>query len=82
MFGLGWYKILTVFKHSISAIHGDLVVSFVSVFDAEIVDVEVAVDVWEDEFLFDDFPDDSSHLVTLDLDDRAGFDFVLHDLRS
>ena len=58
-------------------VDGDLVVGRVAVLDAEVVVVEVDVEVRVDQPVLDELPDDPGHLVAVDLDDR-----VLHlDLR-
>lgn len=60
---------LSVFQHSFGAIDGDLIISFISVFDTEIVNVQIAINVRENEFFLDNFPNDSGHLITLNFDD-------------
>jgi hypothetical protein len=39
------------------------------VFDAEIVVFEVDVEIWKDQLILDEAPDDPRHLVTIELDD-------------
>jgi hypothetical protein len=54
---------------SLSGIEGDLVVCLITVFEAEIVVLEVDIEVWVDELVLDVLPDDAGHLVAIELDD-------------
>jgi hypothetical protein len=54
-----------------SAVDGDLVVGGVAVLDAEVVVVELDVEVREDQLVLDELPDDARHLVAVHLDDRV-----------
>ena len=49
----------------------DLVVGGVAVLDAEVVVVEVDVEVRQDQLVLDELPDDAGHLVAVHLDDRG-----------
>lgn len=60
-----------VFLDSLGSIDGDLVVSLVTVGKAEIVVFEVNVEVWVDELVLDVLPDDSGHLIAIELDNRV-----------
>src|SRR5690606_26830206 len=55
----------------VGGVDGDLVVGVVTVLDAEVVVLEVDVEVWVDERVFDPLPDDAGHLVAVEFDDRA-----------
>src|SRR4029077_15991083 len=55
---------------------GDLVVRLIAVLDAEVVVVQVHVEVGQDELLLDHLPDDSSHLIAVEFYDGA-FDLDL-----
>ena len=49
----------------------DLVVGLVALLDAEVVVLEVHIEVRVDEGVFDGLPDDARHLVAVEFDDRA-----------
>ncbi len=53
-------------------VDGDLVVGFVAFLDAEIVIFEFDVEIGQDQFLFDEIPDNAGHLIAIELDDRIG----------
>ena len=65
-----------VLLDGVRRIDRDLVVGGVAVLDAEVVVVEIDVEVREDQQVLDEFPDDASHLVTIEIYDRT-FDFDL-----
>ena len=65
-----------VLLDGVGGVDGDLVVGVVAVLDAEVVVVQVDVEVREDQRVLDELPDDASHLVTIEVYDRA-FDFDL-----
>ena len=50
---------------------GDLVVGGVAVLDAEVVVLQVDVEVRQDQLVLDELPDDPGHLVAVELDDRV-----------
>ena len=50
-------------------VDGDLVVGLVAVLDAEIVIVQLDIEIGKDQFILDELPDDARHLVAVDLDD-------------
>ena len=50
-------------------INGDLVISRVTVLHAKVVVLKLDVEVREDEALFNELPDDASHLVAVEFDD-------------
>ena len=50
---------------------GDAVVGGVAALDAEVVVLELHVEVGQDQLLFDERPDDAGHLVAVELDDRV-----------
>ena len=52
-------------------VDGDLVVGRVAVLDAEVVVLQVDVEVREDQLVLDELPDDPRHLVAVELDDRV-----------
>ena len=70
-----------VLLDGVGGVDGDLVVGLVAVLDAEVVVVQVDVEVRQDQHLFDHLPDDASHLVTIEVYDRA-FDFDLGHVES
>jgi hypothetical protein len=55
----------------VGGVDGDLVVGLVAVLDAEVVVLEVDVEVRVDQLVLDELPDDPGHLVTVELDDGA-----------
>ena len=52
-------------------VDGDLVVGAVALLDAEVVVLQVDVEVGQDQLLLDEVPDDPGHLVAVELDDRV-----------
>ena len=58
-----------VLLDSLGGVNGDLVVGLVAVLEAEIVVLEVDVEVGEDELVLDVLPDDAGHLIAVELDD-------------
>ena len=60
-----------VFLDGIRAVDSDLVVGLVSLLDAKVVIFQVYVQIGEDQLVFDFLPDDTGHLVAVDLDDRG-----------
>lgn len=53
----------------LGSINGNLIVCLVTVLEAQIVVLEIDVEVGEDELLLDIFPDNPGHLVPVQLDD-------------
>lgn len=70
-----------VLLDGLGGIEGDLVVGLVAVGQAQIVVLEVDVEVRVDELVLDVRPDDAGHLVAVQLDDRV-LDLDLGDLRG
>ena len=61
----------------ISGIYGNLVVCGISMLDTEIKVFDVEIEEWEDEFVFDGFPDDSGHLIAIKFGNGVlDFDFA------
>jgi hypothetical protein len=58
-----------ILLNSLGGIDGDLIVRLITVLKAEIVVLEVNVEVWVDEFVLDILPDYPSHLISIELDD-------------
>lgn len=58
-----------VLLDGLSGINGDLVVGLITVLEAEIVVLEVDVEVRVNELVLDDLPDDPGHLIAVQLDD-------------
>ena len=65
-----------VLLDGVGRVDRDLVVGRVAVLDAEVVVLEVDVEVGVDQRVLDRLPDDARHLVAVELDDRA-FDLDL-----
>src|SRR5206468_3060984 len=55
----------------VGGVDGDLVVGLVALLDAQVVVLEVDVEVREDQLVLDELPDDPGHLVAVELDDGA-----------
>ena len=62
----------------VGRIDRDLVVGLVAVLHAEVVVLEVHVDVGVDQLVLDQLPDDARHLIAVHLDDGAGNLDLLH----
>ena len=59
------------------SIHGDFIVSLVSVLHTEIEILNVEIKEGVNELIFDELPKDSSHLISIKLCDRVlDFDFL------
>jgi hypothetical protein len=56
---------------ALAAVHRDLVVGGVPVLDAQVVVVQLDVEVGQDQLLPDLLPDDPGHLVAVEFDDRV-----------
>ena len=56
----------------VGGIDGHLVVGLVAILDAEVVVLEVHVEVGVDQLVLDELPDDARHLIAVHLDDGAG----------
>ena len=57
---------------SLSSLDGDLIVSGVTVLDAQIEVLDVQVQVRSNQLILDELPDDSGHLVTIELNNGLG----------
>ena len=60
-----------VLLDGLGGIESDLVVGLVTVLKTEVVVLEVNVEVGVDELVLDGLPDDASHLIAIELDDRV-----------
>ena len=60
----------------VRGVNGDLVIGGVTMGDAEVVVLQVHVEIGVDQPVFDELPNDPCHLIAVDLDDRA-FDLDL-----
>ena len=60
------------FLVALAASIGDLVVGLVAILDAEVVVLEVHVEIGVDQLVLDELPDDPRHLIAVHLDDGAG----------
>lgn len=58
-----------VLLDGLSGINGDLVVGLITVLETQVVVLEVDIEVWVDELVFDVLPDDAGHLISVQLDD-------------
>ncbi len=65
------------FFNEVSSIDSDLVVGSISVFHSEVKILDVEIKEGKDELIFDSFPDDSGHFITIELSDWVfNFDFL------
>ena len=60
-----------VLLDGVGRVDGDLVVGGVTLLDAQVVVLQVDVEVRQDQLLLDELPDDAGHLVAVELDDRV-----------
>lgn len=60
----------TVFN-GLSSINGNLIIGLISMLDSEVKILDVEVQKREDKFVFDRLPNDSGHLVSIELDNRV-----------
>ena len=72
----GWTKPIVIGRHAhavlqdgVGGIDGDLIVGGVAVLHAEVVVLEVDVEIRKDEAVLDELPDDARHLVAIEFDD-------------
>jgi len=67
-----------------STFNCDLVVGKISVFHTQIEILDWDINEWGDELILNPFPDDSCHLVSVDINDWIGdfnlLDGVFHDI--
>src|SRR5690606_33875699 len=70
-----------VLLDGVGRVDRDLVVGLVALLDAQVVVLEVDVQVRVDQPLLDELPDDARHLVAIELDDRVGDLDLLHACR-
>jgi hypothetical protein len=61
-----------VLLDGVGRVDRDLVVGGVAVLDAEVVILQVDVEIGVDQLVLDELPDDPGHLVAVDLDDGVG----------
>ena len=57
-------------------VDGDLVFGAVAFLDAEVVVVQVDIQIGQDQFLLNEIPDDAGHFIAVEFDDGIG-DFDL-----
>ena len=60
-----------VLLRRVCRVDGDLVVGLVARLDAEVVVLEIEIEVGMDQLVLDQLPDDAGHLVAVHLDDRS-----------
>ena len=68
-----------VLLDGVSCIDCDLIVSGVTVLDAEVKVLDVYLQIRHYKFFFDDFPNDTGHLISIQFDNRVGYLYLLHD---
>jgi len=56
---------------AVGGFDGDLVVGLVAIFDAEVVILQLDVEVRRISFFFDELPNDPGHLVAVEVDHRS-----------
>ena len=62
-----------IFLDRIGAVDGDLVISLVTLFDAQIVIFQINIQIGVDQLVFNFLPDDARHFIAINLD-NGGFD--------
>ncbi len=67
-----------VLQDGVRRVDGDLVVGLVAIFDAEVVVIELEIEIREDEAVFDERPDNAGHFIAIKVDDRGGYFDLLH----
>jgi hypothetical protein len=60
-----------VLLDGVGGVDRDLVVGLVALLDRQVVVLQVDVEVRQDQLVLDELPDDSGHLVAVELDDRV-----------
>ena len=68
----GTFDCYTVFLGSVCGIYGYLIVRFVSVFQSKIVIFRFQINKREKQLIFDHFPENSGHLISIHLYQRSG----------
>ena len=66
----------TMLLYRVSAIDSHLVISLIAILDTEVVILKIQIKIRKNQLLFDEGPDDASHLVAIELDDGSS-DFNL-----
>ncbi len=62
-----------VLQDGIGRVNGDLIISCIAVLNAEVVVLQVDIEVLQDQFILDELPDDARHFVAIKLNDRVGY---------
>lgn len=66
-----------VFLNGFGRFDGDLVIGLVTVFHAEVVVLDINIEVRSDELLLDECPDDAGHFIAVEFDDWiSNFNFL------
>ena len=68
----------TVFLRCHSRINGYLVISLISVFQAQIIIFCLQINKWKKQFIFDHLPENSCHLIAVHLDQRCCHFNLIH----
>ncbi|MNU95002.1 hypothetical protein D3C71_850050 [compost metagenome] len=68
-----------VLLDGVRRIDRDLVVGGVAVFNREVVIFDVEIEVWQDQLVLDELPDDTGHFVAVEIDDRIGYLDLCHE---
>lgn len=68
--GCAFYADAVLFD-GVCSINGDLIVGLIAVFDRQIVIFQIDVEVWMDQLVLDELPDDAGHLIAVEFNDRV-----------
>ena len=68
-----------VFQDCVCRVNRHLVAGCITILDAQVVIVNVDIEIRQDQTIFDEFPDDSRHFVTVNINNRIyNFDLASH----
>ena len=59
----------SVLLDGMSGIDRDLIVGLIAILDTQVVVLQIDIEVFQDQFVLDELPDDAGHLVAVELDD-------------
>ena len=57
----------------LSGIHGDLIIGLIAVFHSEVIIFDVDIQVWKNELLLDEGPNDPGHFITVQFYNGIGY---------
>ena len=62
----------------LGSIDGDLIIGLIALLDTEVVILKIDIEVRQDQLIFDELPDDSSHLIAIEFDDGSSYLNLCH----